>query len=345
MIREVLTLQRLSEMPPAEAAAIWTVRLAEGGQTHETDLFEQWLELAPENRVAWQQMNAAFEALDDGSDNELLGAMRAHARQAGPVRSERWPRAAAAAALVVALLTGSLVADRFGLFGEQMASNGGRSMPSPGAAPLVHYANGRDLPKSIALPDGSHMTLDAETRVTASFTPGARQLNVLGGRAYFAVQHDSKRPFVVHARHLEVTAVGTEFDVRTSPRDVRVHLVEGRLAVKGGRPSKSLMLTAGQNLVLPDNGVIAISQAAAEDTDWRQGYATFEDETLADAAAVLNRYPGDRLRVTDPRVAGLRISGNFKVGNAERFGHSLAQIYAVRVVRRGPNEVELVPSG
>jgi transmembrane sensor len=65
---------------------------------------------------------------------------------------------------------------------------------------------------------------------------------------------------------------------------------------------------------------------------------------LSDAATVLNRYPGPELVVRDPRVANLRVSGMFKLGDAERFGRTLEQIYPVRVEHKG-GQVEIVPSG
>lgn len=345
MIREVLTLAQLQGMEPEEAAALWTVRLAEGELPHDRALFEQWLELAAANRAAFEKSRHVWDLFDRSDGDELLEAMRLHARTV-PERRSRWqPIAAAAALLVVALGTGSIIAERAGVFGTSGPGGPAQQAPSPQFASL-DYVNGRQLPKSVTLPDGSRMTLDAETRVTARFGPSSRTLQVTSGRAFFAVQHNPSKPFVVRARDLEVTAIGTRFDVNLRKTDIRVVLVEGKLSVKANRtPGPPLVMTAGQQLMAASGGLLKIMPDTGEAPDWQQGYARFEDETLADAAEVLNRYPGDQLIVRDPRVASLRVTGNFKAGNAERFGRTLEEIYPVRVVRRGPGRLEVVPAG
>lgn len=345
MIRDVLTLAQLQAMPADEAAALWTVRLAEGEFPHEREVFEQWLDLAPDNRAAWKKAQDCWNVFDGAQGDEVLEAMRLHARSAAPAKNENWRGFAAAAALVLAIGTASIVADRAGMFGPSGSGSEGQ-VAVPATAASLNYANGRELPKLVTLPDGSRMTLDAETRVTAIFRPEARDLQLLSGRAYFAVQHDSARPFVVRARDIAVTAIGTRFDVRLGRGDVRVMLSEGRLSVKTAQAAaRPLIMSAGQQLIAKEGASPTITRSTGEALDWQQGYATFEDETLVEAADVLNRYPGDQLIVRDPRVTGLRISGNFKVGNAERFASTLKQIYPVRVVRRSPNKLEILPAG
>jgi transmembrane sensor len=75
---------------------------------------------------------------------------------------------------------------------------------------------------------------------------------------------------------------------------------------------------------------------------WQQGYVTFDNETLVAAVAEINRYSSQQLIVRDPNVAALRVTGQFRRGDAERFGRTVAEIYPVRVVRRGPKALELV---
>ncbi len=82
------------------------------------------------------------------------------------------------------------------------------------------------------LPDGSRMTLDTDSEVDIAFAPERRNLRLVKGRAFFDVAHDAQRPFAVVADGREVEALGTRFDVRMDPGQVRVVLVEGRVSVK-----------------------------------------------------------------------------------------------------------------
>jgi transmembrane sensor len=313
---------------------------------YERELFEEWLQLNEVNRTAWKRAQSGWTAFDGAQDDELVEEMRRYARAARPVRSEHWTRWAAAAALLITVGTGSIVAERSGLFDGGQGPDASPSSPSaPISAASFIYVNGRALPKVITLPDGSRLTLDARSRVTATFSSDRRSLQLLDGRAFFDVRHDAARPFSVRVRGLDVVDIGTRFDVRLAAREVRLTLVEGRLAVstaKGG--SKPLLMSGGQQLVAPDNGTPELSRSNVDEAlQWQQGFATFNNETLVDAAAQLNRYPGDRLVVRDPRVATLRVSGMFKTGNPERFGRTLEQIYPVRVVKNG-NDLEIRPA-
>jgi transmembrane sensor len=103
------------------------------------------------------------------------------------------------------------------------------------------------------------------------------------------------------------------------------------------------MLAPGEQLVARNGAAPVVSRTAGDEAlSWQTGFAAFDNDTLSEAAALLNRYPGDEILVRDPRVAAMRISGNFKIGDAERFGRTLEQIYPVRVIRRSEHQIEIV---
>ena len=70
----------------------------------------------------------------------------------------------------------------------------------------------------------------------------------------------------------------------------------------------------------------------------------FDDVTLAEAAVEVNRYSLQQIVVHDPAVAAMRVSGQFKAGEAERFAQTVAEMHSLRAVRR-TNAIELVPAG
>ena len=56
-------------------------------------------------------------------------------------------------------------------------------------------------------------------------------MQLVRGEAHFVVAADASRPFVVSAGAVSVRAVGTEFVVRYSAREIGVLVTEGRVAV------------------------------------------------------------------------------------------------------------------
>jgi transmembrane sensor len=139
--------------------------------------------------------------------------------------------------------------------------------------------------------------------------------------------------------------LGTRFSVEVAGTELRVRLVEGRITVGvPGSGTKAYEMRPGQELI-SRRGSAIISQK--DDTPAAvtspTGVIIFDNETLVEAAAELNRYSRRRLIVRHPRVAELRVSGSFARGDVERFARVLTEIHPVRVVRREDGTVELLP--
>jgi len=89
------------------------------------------------------------------------------------------------------------------------------------------------------------------------------------------------------------------------------------------------------------SGMVRTIGAATENAlAWRIGLVNFDDESLATAAAIMNRYSAERIVINDPQVATLRLSGQFKAGDSRRFAATLADMHRLEV-REQPGELEL----
>ena len=341
---------RLRAMDPDEAAALWTVRLAEGEHPHERDLFVEWLDLTPGNRDAWDRAQRGWSLFDKAADDELIAEMRRHAREARPLARRSWKPFAAAAAALLAVVGSSVLVERSGILPGAGGGRGTAPATAPATAPIMAasytYLNGRELPRLVILPDGSRMTLDAQSRVTAQFSGNRRDLELVSGRAFFDVRHDASRPFTVSAANLRLVDIGTRFDVEKARDRVQVTIIEGRISVRAPGAATPVLLSAGDQLTAEGNGRPVIGKATGDAAfGWQNGFASFDNMKLSDAAAILNRYPGQTLIVENPRVTSLRVSGNFRLGDARRFGRALEEVYPVRVRERGPDQIEIVPAG
>ena len=68
----------------------------------------------------------------------------------------------------------------------------------------------------------------------------------------------------------------------------------------------------------------------------------FDKENLAQAAEEMNRYSTARLEV-DPSVAGLKVSGMYRVGDNGAFARSLAKLLPIAVRQSGDTLVAYRP--
>jgi transmembrane sensor len=189
------------------------------------------------------------------------------------------------------------------------------------------YATAPDERTSVTLADGSVVTLDSSTRLLVKLGKLRRDIRLLAGRALFQVAKDRHRPFVVRAGDRTITALGTKFDVRLSPEELRVTLAEGSVAVapvRAGRGSVRQIMKPQQQLV--EVAGASSPQLRTIDADkalsWVDGRVFFDNEPLASAVEEMNQY-SDRQIVVDPGVANLRINGMFRTSNQAGFVEGL----------------------
>jgi transmembrane sensor len=324
VVREALTAEKLNALESREAAALFIARRAEGLTDSEQQLLAAWLAKDEGNRRQFEIAESAWRSFDDSGSDEILAAMRKHAVTPRRRSAPRWmPAAAAAAVLVLAV---------------------GVAWFLRPVAKTFEYVTARAEVKEVRLPDGSSLTLDGESAVSGRFDSKGRRLELQRGRALFAVAADASRPFSVTAAGRRVVAVGTRFDVNLLVHGLTVSLLEGRVTVESVDSSSApVALSAGQQYVERGGKVEIRTLGEASDTaiSWQKGLVNFDDQPLAEAAAVMNRYSPEQIVIIDAGVASLRVSGQFRAGDSRRFAETLAEMHGLRVVGT-ENRIELV---
>lgn len=192
------------------------------------------------------------------------------------------------------------------------------------------YETGIGEQKRIALPDGSELHLDANSRVETHIGHDERQASVLRGRANFRIAPLLRQNFVVTTPLCQIASSGSCFDVSVgTQRQVDVIVVSGKALVSADHQPE-LHLSGGQRLH-NDAGRRALDRPdLAPLLAWQDGYLVFQDETLASAAERMNNYSATRI-IVDSDVAGRRISGNFATGDNRQFAASLAEFMPIDV--------------
>ncbi|WP_312647319.1 FecR domain-containing protein, partial [Stenotrophomonas sp.] len=177
-----------------------------------------------------------------------------------------------------------------------------------------HYAAAHGMPRQVTLPDSTVVRLDAESEISVRMTLLGRRVELERGQASFVVAKD-RRPFAVHAAGLQVTDIGTTFDVSLLREQARIGVSEGRVHVRGdgGRGRMLADLGAGQAAQVDyrDQRVRIREEDAASMTAWWTGRVLFRDEALRDVADRFNRRNALHLHVSDDAGA-LRLTGNLR---------------------------------
>jgi ferric-dicitrate binding protein FerR (iron transport regulator) len=253
-----------------------------GAQHPSPERFHQWLTEAPLSdekeaalRRLWKQTeNVATE--DTATSWELLKLKLQLARERNVFRRSVW-RYAAAVALVLSLAGGSLFLLR-----------------APKEVLFAEYFTGYGKSEIITLPDGSEVMTNSGTLLVYPDNFGVQSRTLyLSGEANFKVVKNAEIPFTVKSKYLEITALGTEFNVSTyaEDRNALATLVNGSIRVTVVDDRSVAVLTPGEQLVYHKQQQIgAIHQVDIDEaTAWQRGDMVFRGATLSEIMNVLER--------------------------------------------------------
>lgn len=280
-------------------AADWLARLHADDRSETDDAaFRTWLRADPRNAEAFERASNIWES---------IGGLRDRPLSSAPSRSMLSRRAVFAGGATV-LIAGGLT------LGWREASAG-----------VYQTAVGEQ--RRLRLDDGTRLMLDTATRVRFSATAETRQLSIAQGRVDIQIAADP-RPFLIDAGERRASSRGGRIDVRRDGERVALTAIEG-----SAQAGQSLTpLSPGKRITMVAGNADRIDQPEIDDLiAWQNGRLAFRDETLAQAFAEMNRYTKRPLIVSDTRVAQMRLSGIYRVGDPEAFARSLAVLLPVRV--------------
>lgn len=323
---------------PEERAARWLAYLYSGAATDDSrGQFTAWLEGSAGNARAycraqqiWRDMAVSgVEALfpEDAACGEPSGKVVPFERPARWLSLQTVRRGAMAAMMAIAA---SLI-----------LAIGVWRMEFYDPLTIQSYRTAIGEVKTFALPDGSRVTLSADSRIQATFSKRRRGVELAQGRAWFDVASDAK-PFTVVAAATQIRVIGTQFDVDHAPDDVRVSVARGIVRVDpltGGAPGKEgVQLVAGQRVVSTLDGRVGPVERFDPATAalWRTGLLIYRDARLEDVVAEVNRYRADKIVLANKSL------GNMKITMAVRANQTDALLSGLEAT--APLQVERVQS-
>jgi len=134
---------------------------------------------------------------------------------------------------------------------------------------------------NMTLSDGSQVWLDAGSSITYPIAFGGDERVVqVDGQAYFEIAHNASMPFRVVKGNMNVTVLGTHFNVNafTDESVARVTLLEGSVQVRQGTEKK--LLRPGEQAQVKDGITVVAGVNRDEVLAWKNGFFHFESADL-----------------------------------------------------------------
>ncbi len=160
--------------------------------------------------------------------------------------------------------------------------------------------------------DGTRVLMNAVSTLAFPILFTEPQRNVeLKGEAYFKVAHQVRQPFTVLVNGLRVTALGTEFNIKSYDKEATyISLVTGSVSVENAKGER-IVLLPGEGVVV-ENSNSSLRKEKFEGSvvlGWMQGVYLFTNEKLEQLAVVAERWLNIDVQLDDPALAGLHFTG------------------------------------
>jgi transmembrane sensor len=271
--------------------------------------FNEWLSSVPENREKYSRLKEVWEnGLNDyryyQQADESSAWMRLNSRLKSdePIlietlskdRSNNFIRnlSGLAAGVLILIAIGYLVFFR---------SN------------AVVYKTAAGEQKEIRLPDGSEVTLKAQTRIMVAqdFNKTTRTISLEDGEASFEVSHHANS-FIVKVGPVRVEDLGTGFTIRKGEEKINVDVTSGKVAFIVNATDEIKELTGGTSISFDLN-----EKRPGDIIDTKTGQINqkallnFNNSPLSEVIASVQKIYGNRIGIADSSIGQKRLTADF----------------------------------
>lgn len=330
-------------------AAEWVARKVGGLSAREQDAFFDWLAADPQHgewfrrhMKTWKQLDLLAQWLPEHSKQASQDLLKDHY-----VRYYwRWFGGIAAVLLLGCLL--------FAVIDLPNTSN----VSSSNLVANVY--------KRHVLEDNSIVELNQGAALKIDYTETYRLVELVSNEAHFTVSRDSRRPFIVRVRGIDIRAIGTAFNVRLTDQSVQVIVTEGKVEVVS-KPEQSVYeksingnnvwsrheVLVGQMTEIPLKKSLGSPYPGAREVKavslaemnhllaWKPQMFEFDSTPLEQIVEEFNRRNQTHLVIGDSKLARMPVVASFRSANVEHFLELLQLSMDLEIHRQGDDTIVL----
>lgn len=236
-----------------------------------------------------------------------------------------------------------------------------RNKPAATAPQSYSFTTALAEKRKVKLPDSSTVILNAgsELLLDKDFGHKNRLVN-LKGEAFFEVQHNAEKPFIVGVEGYDVKVLGTVFNVKAYPGDKKseTSLISGKVEIylKNTAAAYKTLLPKEKFVIVKDLEVLPASQPADIkprvasttimplsynrnqvniETAWSQNRLVFENETFGDIRQKLERWFNVQIIFEDKIVEQYTFTATFEKEDINQVMKALQASYGFQYDIKG----------
>jgi len=299
----------------------------------EQDAVEAWRRLSPANELRYQELCVVLAATArpltiTTQPPPVLEVLEAAARrQRAGSRRTRARRIVAATIGVAAVLVAAVTLNRAGVISGVINGHG--------AFGFEEMVTGDNQTATVSLRDGSVMRLAPRSHVRFRVREGSREV-YLTGHAFFSVAKQNGLPFIVRTQGGDVTVLGTQFDLNASNNDVRLVVVEGRVALAAARGGET-RVERGQEGRVVEGQLLPTAQLpeARSETRWVGRFLAFQATPMTEVAKEIENAYGAKVSIVDTTIAAQTVTNWFSDRSLDEVVRVVCAIVATECTVQG----------
>lgn len=186
---------------------------------------------------------------------------------------------------------------------------------------------------SKSLSDGSAIALhDNSTFEIINFDESIREIRVKG-KAYFDIERDENRPFIIHTDNATVKVLGTSFVVDTYGDKTEVSVESGlvELIKKDSESSVSVKLVKGEKglVSLNNKGIIKADNKNLNYLSWKTKILTFNNSNISEVSKTLEDVYGITVEIENESFEDCKLTATFNKKKAKDALEIIARTFNV----------------
>jgi len=169
---------------------------------------------------------------------------------------------------------------------------------------------------SMTLPDGTSVWLNAGSslKYPVPFEKNERQVE-LTGEAYFDVQEDKTKPFIVSTVNVNIKVLGTSFNCCAYPgeNNIETALVEGKIEISAKNGKDISVMKPGELATFSknENKIVVTNANLDKYVAWKSGKLLFRDDPMEKVLEKLGRWYNVEFQVENEEILGYIYSATF----------------------------------
>lgn len=190
---------------------------------------------------------------------------------------------------------------------------------------------------SDTLPDGSSVVLNKQSLLAYSFDKKTKVHKVtLKGEAYFNIQHDTTKTFIVEIGGVLIKDIGTSFNVKAYPESNTVEVVveSGEVMFYTNTDSGVYLRANGKGIYNKTTRTFTIDQPEENVLAYKTKFFTFSNTDLQTVAESLNRVYDKEVVLSD-KIKNCHITVSFNNESQEEILAIIAETLGLTVTESG----------